>query len=72
MIVYYYINDVMIASLSWRHKERYQDETMQLLTKLMLKYMYGSFVTYRTSFTPVVSYKIQLRQKDSRQRCVTL
>ena len=35
-------------------------------------YMYRSFVTYRTRFSQVFSYIIQLRQKDSRQKCVTL
>ena len=33
---------------------------------------YSSFVTYRTRFSQVFSSIIQLRQKDSRQSCVTL
>ena len=35
-------------------------------------YKYRSFVTYRTRFSHVFSYIIQLRRKDSRQSCVTL
>ena len=33
---------------------------------------YRSFVTYRTRFSQVFSYVIKLRQKDSRESCVTL
>ena len=33
---------------------------------------YRSFETYRTRFSQDVSYIIQLRQKDSRENCVTL
>ena len=33
---------------------------------------YRSFATYRTRFSQVFSYIIQLRRKDSRESCVTL
>ena len=34
--------------------------------------IYRSFVTYRTRFSQVFSYIIQLREKGSRGSCVTL
>ena len=37
-----------------------------------LPFVYRSFVTYRTRFSQVFSYIIQLRRNDSRESCVTL
>ena len=34
--------------------------------------IYRSFRTYRTRFSQVFSYIMQLRRKDSRESCVTL
>ena len=69
-----YINvDTLIFHIELEEQGLYINvDTLIFHIELEEQGLYRSFVTYKTRFSQVLSYIIQLRQKDTRQSCITL